>query len=91
MIDSSGMRFYYTKQLRKYEAGMLFIGAAVTTSLMIPPNQVDWETTGFCSADCTREVCVNTFPKRGVTPKYKLYGHQCAAVKGMVFNQFSLG
>lgn len=56
MIDSSGLRFHYTKQLRKYEAGVLFIGTDVSRSLLIPPGQMDWKTTGFCSADCTKEV-----------------------------------
>jgi len=55
MIDSSGLRFHYTKQLRKYEAGVLFIGADVSNSLVIPPGQTGWEISGFCSADCTKE------------------------------------
>ena len=57
MIDSSGLRFHYTKQLRKYDAGVLHVGASVSGSMVIPPRQTDWEINGFCSAECTREVC----------------------------------
>ena len=57
MIDSSGLRFYYTKQLRKYDAGVLQVGASATMRLVIPPNETNWEINGFCSEECTREVC----------------------------------
>ena len=57
MIDSSGLRFYYTKQLRKYDAGVLQVGPSVTTTLVIPPNVTNWQINGFCSEECTREVC----------------------------------
>ena len=57
MIDSSGLRFYYTKHLRKYDAGVLQVGAFVDYSLMIPPKETSWEINGFCSEECTREVC----------------------------------
>ncbi|XP_044179878.1 DBH-like monooxygenase protein 1 isoform X2 [Acropora millepora] len=55
MIDSSGLRFYYTKQLRKYDAGVLQVGAFVDSTLMIPPNETNWEINGFCSEECTRK------------------------------------
>ena len=57
MIDSSGLRFYYTKHLREYDAGVLQVGAFVDYRLMIPPNETSWEINGFCSEECTREVC----------------------------------
>ena len=57
MIDSSGLRFYYTKRLRKYDAGVLVVGAFVDDRLTIPPKETNWEINGFCSEDCTREVC----------------------------------
>lgn len=67
MIDSSGLRFYYTKQLRKYDAGVFQIGAAVSSSMTIPPGQEDWETSGFCSADCTKESLKGSqLPKGGI-------------------------
>ena len=57
MIDSSGLRFYYTKQLREYDAGVLQVGAFIDNTLMIPPKETNWEINGFCSEECTREVC----------------------------------
>ena len=56
MIDSSGLRFHYTKQLRKYESGILMVGANVNWAMVIPPRQKDWEINGFCSPDCTQKV-----------------------------------
>ena len=61
MIDSSGLRFYYTKQVRKYDAGVIMVGADVSTSLIIPPKQTDWEINGYCSAECTKKVCFTSF------------------------------
>ena len=61
MIDSSGLRLYYTKRLRKYDAGMLYVGAAVDQSMMIPPKEKSWEFNGFCSEECTKEVCCLNF------------------------------
>lgn len=58
MIDSSGLRFYHTKQLRKYDAGVLQIGEAVTKYMLIPPKQTGWETDGFCTKECTQKVFV---------------------------------
>ncbi|XP_073254240.1 DBH-like monooxygenase protein 1 homolog [Porites lutea] len=55
MIDSSGLRFHYTKQLRKYEAGVLLVGAEVNWAMSIPPKQTDWKINGFCSPDCTQK------------------------------------
>ncbi|XP_073252711.1 DBH-like monooxygenase protein 1 [Porites lutea] len=55
MIDSSGLRFHYTKQLRKYESGVLRVGANVNWAVVIPPRQKDWEIKGFCSPDCTQK------------------------------------
>ncbi len=57
MIDSSGLRFFYTKQLRKYDAGVLMVGAGVNDAMLIPPKQTDWKIAGYCTKDCTREVC----------------------------------
>jgi len=57
IIDSSGLRFHYTSQLRKYQAAMLSIGLSVPGYLYIPPNQDNWITEGYCAEECTAEVC----------------------------------
>ncbi|XP_020615038.1 DBH-like monooxygenase protein 1 [Orbicella faveolata] len=56
LIDSSGMRIYHTKQLRKYDAGVLLVGAGVDYTMLIPPRQRDWQTNGFCTKDCSMKV-----------------------------------
>ncbi|CAH3115490.1 unnamed protein product [Porites lobata] len=55
LIDSSGLRFHYTKQLRKYESGVLLVGADVNRAMLIPPRQKNWKINSFCSSDCTQK------------------------------------
>lgn len=55
ILDSSGLRFHYTSQLRKYQAGLLTVGWVVTQRMIIPPHQESWETEGYCVEDCTKE------------------------------------
>ena len=59
IIDSSGLRFHYTSQLRKYQAATLSVGLSVPGSLYIPPYQDNWVTEGYCAEECTAEVCVS--------------------------------
>ena len=61
LIDSSGLRFHYTKQLRKYESGVLLVGADVNRAMLIPPRQKDWKINSFCTSDCTQKVLSSTF------------------------------
>ena len=56
IIDSSGLRFHYTSQLRQYQAGILSIGWVVDPLMIIPPNQANWTTEGYCIKECTEEV-----------------------------------
>ena len=37
MVDSSGLRFYYTATPPAQRAGILFLGHAVTPSMVVPP------------------------------------------------------
>ncbi|XP_020615016.1 DBH-like monooxygenase protein 1 isoform X2 [Orbicella faveolata] len=67
ITDSSGLRFYHTKQLRKYDAGVLTVGAMVLDFMIIPPRQKSWETTGVCSKECTQEGFKDsTLPTGGI-------------------------
>ncbi|XP_078364957.1 DBH-like monooxygenase protein 1 [Oculina patagonica] len=67
IVDSSGFRFHYTSQLRKYQAAMLSAGWSVSTSLVIPPNQANWETEGYCVEECTAEgLKGSTLPGGGI-------------------------
>lgn len=39
-VDSSGIEFYLTKTLRKYDAGVIELGLEYTDKMAIPPHQV---------------------------------------------------
>ncbi|CAH3032072.1 unnamed protein product [Pocillopora meandrina] len=55
ILDSSGLRFHYTSQVREYQAGILTVGWLVSKNMIIPPHQESWETQGYCVEDCTKE------------------------------------
>ena len=69
ILDSSGLRFHYTSQLREYQAGILTVGWLVSERMIIPPHQESWETQGYCVEDCTKEVSKN---------EEKLFSAACA-------------
>ncbi|KAL8579823.1 hypothetical protein ACOMHN_048100 [Nucella lapillus] len=56
--DSSGMRFFYTPNLRPNSAATLVIGQLF---LEIPPLQPLVEVTGSCTSDCTRSMVNSSF------------------------------
>jgi len=56
-VDSSGLRFTYTNQLREYDAGVLVSGVIVNgRQHIIPPNAESFKSYGECSADCLAKV-----------------------------------
>lgn len=67
LIDSSGLRFHYTKQLRQYDAGVMMVGEAVTPAMVIPPKQNAWHTDGFCTKECLQQGMKDSkLPKGGI-------------------------
>ncbi|RZC38667.1 MOXD1 -like 1 [Asbolus verrucosus] len=60
--DTSGLRLFYTSDLRENEGGILTTGIALSSLHFIPPFQKEYKTAGYCSTDCTKE----TFPKEGI-------------------------
>ncbi|XP_066569223.1 dopamine beta-hydroxylase [Amia ocellicauda] len=54
LLDSSGIRLYYTPTLRKYDAGIMELGLVYTPVMAIPPHEEHFELTGYCTAKCTR-------------------------------------
>lgn len=62
-IDNSGMRFFYTSRLRKYDAGVLEVGLEYSDRMAIPPGQPNFELTGYCTPECTDLL----LPNRGIT------------------------
>ena len=56
IVDSSGFRFHYTEDVRKYDAAVLVTGVDVPGDITIPPGQPSWDTIGYCNGACTKEV-----------------------------------
>jgi len=62
IVDSSGLRMWYTPTLREYDAGMMIIGSTVDSQRMFAPPGVVTTVTGYCHSDCTQGI-----PQDGVT------------------------
>ncbi|XP_069109378.1 dopamine beta-hydroxylase-like [Argopecten irradians] len=54
MVDSSGIRFYVTRHLRRHDAGIMELGLEYTNKIAIPPGQISFPLTGYCIAECTK-------------------------------------
>ncbi|XP_001602880.1 tyramine beta-hydroxylase [Nasonia vitripennis] len=52
-VDSSGIRFIFTKSLRKYDAGVIELGLEYTDKMAIPPGQEAFLLSGHCISECT--------------------------------------
>ncbi|XP_066941219.1 MOXD1 homolog 1-like [Macrobrachium rosenbergii] len=61
IVDNSGLRIYYTENLRPYDAGILMLGHTVSPMQLIPPGQ-HWLSIGHCSSNCTS----NNLPENGI-------------------------
>lgn len=55
VVDSSGVRFFYTDQLRQHDAGTIVFGHNVSPLHIIPPVQ-RWHSKGYCDSTCTSQV-----------------------------------
>ncbi|XP_050995493.1 DBH-like monooxygenase protein 2 homolog [Labeo rohita] len=47
-VDNSGLRFYYTSELRQHDAAILMTGLAVAPGYAIPPKAKSFLTYGLC-------------------------------------------
>lgn len=65
--DSSGIRLYYTKKLRKYDGAIMLIGYRHSPFLLIPPRQDNFVIHGVCGSECTSRVS-QTSPNLFVFP-----------------------
>lgn len=53
-LDNSGMRFYYTQNLRKYDIGVITLGTDnKKTDITIPPQIEDLKFSSVCYPECT--------------------------------------
>ncbi|XP_037094881.1 DBH-like monooxygenase protein 1 [Pollicipes pollicipes] len=55
VVDSSGVRLFYTEQLRDSEAGLLNVGHDIAVTQLVPPGQAEYVVNGLCHASCTRQ------------------------------------
>jgi len=56
VVDSSGLRIFHTKNLRKYDAFSLFMGAVFDYGMLIPPGQKEVKVSGHCDPRCMSQV-----------------------------------
>ncbi|KAJ8977652.1 hypothetical protein NQ317_006425, partial [Molorchus minor] len=61
-LDGSGLRLYYTPELRRHDAGVISIGMDPNWRHIIPPGQQRVISSGHCVSDCTRQA----FPHGGI-------------------------
>uniref|UniRef100_A0A8C1ELD6 Monooxygenase, DBH-like 1, like n=1 Tax=Cyprinus carpio carpio TaxID=630221 RepID=A0A8C1ELD6_CYPCA len=55
-VDNSGLRFYYTSDLRQHDAAVLMTGLAVAPGYAIPPKAKSFLTYGLCDTAYIPEV-----------------------------------
>uniref|UniRef100_A0A8C1UM66 Monooxygenase, DBH-like 1, like n=1 Tax=Cyprinus carpio TaxID=7962 RepID=A0A8C1UM66_CYPCA len=55
-VDNSGLRFYYTSELRQHDAAVLMTGLAVAPGYAIPPKAKSFLTYGLCDTAYIPEV-----------------------------------
>ncbi|XP_031557426.1 DBH-like monooxygenase protein 1 [Actinia tenebrosa] len=66
-LDNSGVTLYYTSDVRTYDAGTFNVGDEATSWMVIPPNQENWTTTGYCRKECTQKVLESSpLPEKGI-------------------------
>ncbi|XP_026773251.3 DBH-like monooxygenase protein 1 homolog [Pangasianodon hypophthalmus] len=62
IVDSSGLRLYYTPRLRSYDAGVIETGVWVSLYHMLPPGLQDYVTEGHCMQECLQESLDSEMP-----------------------------
>lgn len=56
VVDSSGLRLFYTPELRQYDAGVIETGVWVSLYHMLPPGMQEYVSEGHCTRECLQEV-----------------------------------
>lgn len=63
LIDSSGVRYFYTDETPEIRAGIFPVGYGVRAHMLIPPNVERYTVTAYCPMNCTNFF----FPEGGIT------------------------
>lgn len=79
--DSSGLRLFYTRQIRPLDADTATMGSVVDYRLLIPPRQEAVTVAGHCHPNCFR----NKMPSTGLKviaslPHAHKHGNYCIDV-----------
>jgi dopamine beta-monooxygenase len=53
IVDNSGIKFHYTRTLRRYDAGIMELGLEYIDKMALPPGQALWKLNGYCIPECT--------------------------------------
>ncbi|GAB1294986.1 DBH-like monooxygenase protein 2 [Apodemus speciosus] len=56
LIDSSGLRFFHTTDIRRYDAGVIEAGLWVSLFHTIPPGMPEFRSEGHCTLECLEEA-----------------------------------
>jgi hypothetical protein len=56
IYDSSGIRLWYTENLRQYSAGMIFAGIFTDDNHIIPNGISEVINYGYCTSECTKSL-----------------------------------
>ncbi|XP_028653745.2 DBH-like monooxygenase protein 1 homolog [Erpetoichthys calabaricus] len=62
LTDSSGLRLFYTSELRQFDAGVLETGVWVSLYHIIPPGVSEYLSEGHCTKECLQEVLDHEMP-----------------------------
>ncbi len=81
IVDNSGIKLYFTNELRQNDLGLLILGDDMPLSLQIPPNSENFEFTTICYPECSQLF----FPEDGV---YAVSGLLHTHMTGIIENSF---
>ncbi|XP_054267311.1 MOXD1 homolog 1-like [Macrosteles quadrilineatus] len=56
VVDSSGLRVFYTDKLRANDGAILVTGIIISPLQVIPPYQTNYKTAGYCDFHCTHST-----------------------------------
>uniref|UniRef100_A0A6Q2XIZ8 DOMON domain-containing protein n=1 Tax=Esox lucius TaxID=8010 RepID=A0A6Q2XIZ8_ESOLU len=62
VVDSSGLRLFYTPELRQYDAGVIETGVWVSLYHMLPPGMPEFVSEGHCTHECLQESLGQEMP-----------------------------
>ncbi|XP_059354741.1 DBH-like monooxygenase protein 1 homolog [Carassius carassius] len=88
IVDSSGLRLYYSPSLRRYDAGVIETGVWVSLYHMLPPGMQDYITEGHCTQECLQESLDGEMPSGIHVFAVLLHAHLAGrAIKARHFRQ----